>query len=102
MEARQRLLARELVAAPAPPPNALDVGGGHHALVPGAADLVGFVSSGSFCLADGRAAAIGSIAVGSPRRGVLADVRADPREGRLCVVRNAGENVGWLARWEAV
>ncbi|XP_044721824.1 ribonucleases p/MRP protein subunit domain-containing protein [Hirsutella rhossiliensis] len=106
VEARKRLLARELVAAPPPAPNLLDVGGGgHHALVPDAADLVGFVSSGSFCLADGRAAAIGCVAVGTPRRpggGVLADVRADARAGRLCVVRNAGENVGWLARWEAV
>jgi ribonuclease P/MRP protein subunit POP1 len=42
--------------------------------------------------------AIGSIAVDK----VLEDVKADEREGRLCIVRNSGENVGWLARWEAV
>jgi ribonuclease P/MRP protein subunit POP1 len=25
-----------------------------------------------------------------------------PGEGRLCIVRNAGEKIGRLARWEAV
>ncbi|KJZ75771.1 hypothetical protein HIM_04928 [Hirsutella minnesotensis 3608] len=99
-EARTRRLAQELISAPIPypplPPNHLDVSG--HPLVPDSEDLVGFVTTGCFCLTDGQAAAIGSIAVDK----VLTDVRADGTEGRLCIVRNAGENVGWLARWEAV
>ncbi|EHK22677.1 uncharacterized protein TRIVIDRAFT_191384 [Trichoderma virens Gv29-8] len=102
METRKRLLAQELLAAPpslegTPAPNEVDIGG-HHPLVPNAEDLIGFVTTGSFCLANGRGAAIGSIAVEK----VLPDVRANPREGRLCIVRNAGENVGWIARWDAV
>jgi ribonuclease P/MRP protein subunit POP1 len=43
-------------------------------------------------------AAIGSIAVDK----VLPDIKANPKEGRLCIVRNAGENIGWLARWEII
>lgn len=96
------MLAQELLAAPPSlgsglGPNGTDIDG-HHPLVPDAKDLIGFVTTGSFCLANGRGAAIGSIAVEK----VLADVRANPKEGRLCIVRNAGENVGWIARWEAV
>ncbi|KAL7947914.1 ribonucleases P/MRP protein subunit POP1 domain-containing protein [Trichoderma barbatum] len=102
METRKRLLARELLAAPpsltgTPAPNEVDIGG-HHPLVPDTKDLIGFVTTGSFCLANGRGAAIGSIAVEK----VLPDIKANPKEGRLCIVRNAGENVGWVARWEVV
>lgn len=101
LEARKRLLAQELTAPPSgypqEPANKESIGG-HHPLVPDAADLVGFVTSGSFNLADGRGTAIGSVAVEK----VLPGLKACPREGRLCIVRNAGENVGWLARWEAI
>ncbi|KYK59888.1 ribonuclease P complex subunit Pop1 [Drechmeria coniospora] len=99
---RERALAQSILRGPAPsainppPPNHGDIGG--HPLVPDAKDLVGFVTSGSFCLANGRAVAIGSLALDK----VLPDVRANSKEGRLCIVRNAGESVGWLARWEAV
>ncbi|OAA42763.1 Ribonuclease P/MRP, subunit POP1 [Metarhizium rileyi] len=100
MESRKRLLAQELTAPPPayppPAPNQVDIGG--HPLVPDARDLVGFVTSGSYCLRDGKAAAMGSLAVEK----VVADVKANRREGRLCIVRNAGENVGWIARWEAI
>ncbi|KAK1255806.1 hypothetical protein MKX07_008065 [Trichoderma sp. CBMAI-0711] len=102
MEARKRILAQELLNAPPSLESGLGANeadiGGHHPLVPDANDLIGFVTTGSFCLANGRGAAIGSIAVEK----VLAEARANPREGRLCIVRNAGENVGWIARWEAV
>jgi ribonuclease P/MRP protein subunit POP1 len=94
------MVARELLGPPTPfppsKPNTTDIGG--HPLVPDAVDLVGFVTTGSFCLSEGMAMAIGSVAVDK----VLPDVRVDGKEGRLCVVRNAGEHVGWLARWEAI
>ncbi|KAJ6444095.1 ribonucleases P/MRP protein subunit [Purpureocillium lavendulum] len=90
MEARKKALAAELIRPQAPynsgPPNQHDIGG--HPLVPDAKDLVGFVTSGSYRLTDGRGAAMGSIAVNK----VLADVRDNRKEGTLCIVRNAGEN----------
>ncbi|KAL7816635.1 ribonucleases P/MRP protein subunit POP1 domain-containing protein [Trichoderma gracile] len=102
METRKRILAQELLTAPPSLEGGLGANerdvGGNHPLVPDAKDLIGFVTTGSFCLANGRGAAIGSVAVEK----VMADVRANPKEGRLCIVRNAGENVGWIARWEAI
>ncbi|KAK3191250.1 Ribonucleases P/MRP protein subunit pop1 [Lecanicillium sp. MT-2017a] len=101
LETRKRFLAQELTSAPSPYPSTphnKDSIGGHHPLVPDAEDLVGFVTSGSFNLADGRGTAMGAVAVEK----VLPGIKASPREGRLCIVRNAGENVGWLAKWEAV
>ena len=100
LESRKRMLARELIGPPTafPPPksNTTDICG--HPLVPNADDLVGFVTTGSFSLSEGRGMAIGSVAVNK----VLPGVREDAKEGRLCIVRNAGENIGWVARWEAV
>lgn len=101
LESLKRRIALELIAEPdegnsTAEANQLDIGG--HPLVPGAEDLVGFVTTGAFCLAEGRGVAMGCVAVDK----VVGDVRADDKEGRLCVVRNAGENVGWIAKWEAI
>ncbi|KAG5929798.1 hypothetical protein E4U42_004522 [Claviceps africana] len=98
---QQQLLAQALLKAPpelhaSSAPNSTSMCG--HPLVPDADDLVGFVTTGSYCLRDGKASAQASLAVDK----VLADVRRNPREGHLCIVRNAGGQVGWLARWEVV
>ncbi|GAB0137061.1 hypothetical protein EsDP_00005344 [Epichloe bromicola] len=99
-QSRQQRLAQELTAPPEPypppAPNSIDICG--HPLVPGAEDLVGFVTTGSYCLRDGKAAALGNIAVEK----ILAGVKANGREGHLCIVRDAGKQVGWIARWELV
>ncbi|KAH7236004.1 ribonucleases P/MRP protein subunit POP1-domain-containing protein [Fusarium tricinctum] len=95
----KRQLAAELIAKPVPyppaPANKSDMNG--HPLVPNAEDLIGFVTTGSFSLSEGHGMAIGSIAVEK----VLDDVKKYSKEGRYCIVRNAGESVGWLAKWEA-
>jgi ribonuclease P/MRP protein subunit POP1 len=57
------------------------------------------VSTGSFCLSEGKGTAIGSISAEKAAES-LKEMGAE--EGNLCIVRNAGENVGWLARWELV
>ncbi|ATY60904.1 ribonuclease P complex subunit [Cordyceps militaris] len=101
MQHRKRMLAQTLTAPPAPyPPLAANHStiDGHHPVVPDAEDLVGFVTSGSYNMARGRGTAVGALAVDR----VLADLRTRPKEAKLCIVRNAGENVGWLARWEHV
>jgi ribonuclease P/MRP protein subunit POP1 len=72
---------------------------GSHPLCPGKQDLMGFVTTGSYCLREGKATAIGSISV---ERALEAVKGSRPKEGKLCIVRNAGENVGWLARWEVI
>lgn len=103
MEGQKRLLAMELTAPPVAfqgsrLANQSSIDGGCHPLVPDAEDMVGFVTTGSFCLSSGRGAAMGCLAVAK----VLPDVREHPQEGRLCIVRNIGENVGWIARWDVV
>ncbi|KAK2608668.1 Ribonucleases P/MRP protein subunit pop1 [Conoideocrella luteorostrata] len=98
-QSRQQQLAKELTGPPEPypppPPNQVDIGG--HPLVPDADDLIGFVTTGSYCLRDGKGAANGSIAVEK----VLPGMKSS-REGRLCIVRDAGRQVGRIARWEVV
>ncbi|KAF5656470.1 ribonuclease P chain [Fusarium heterosporum] len=100
LDSLKRQLAAELISKPIPyppePANKSDMNG--HPLVPNAEDLVGFVTTGSFSLSEGHGMAIGSIAIEK----VLDDVRRDSKEGRYCIVRNTGESVGWLAKWEAV
>ena len=62
---------------------------------PGEEDLLGFVTTGAFNLVAGRGTAVGSV--------VAARVAGEVgTEGALCVVRNAGESVGRLARWVVV
>ena len=100
---RKQRLGQELLAPPkstdlsAPNPCSTDING-QHPVVPDPEDLIGFVTTGEFSLSEGQSMAIGTIAVEK----VLSDVRTDGKEGRLCIVRNAGENVGWIAKWEAI
>ncbi|KAL8685199.1 MAG: hypothetical protein Q9218_007909 [Villophora microphyllina] len=106
--------------------------------VPDAEDLIGFVTTGSYDLGQGKGSAIGSIAiakvaqskvVGRVKTETPAVVGSDIGDSvttdgenervrnevevlemklgkkavqRLCVVRNAGESVGRLAKWEVV
>ncbi|KAK4145743.1 ribonucleases P/MRP protein subunit POP1-domain-containing protein [Dichotomopilus funicola] len=106
MATRKKLLAQSIVATelPYPPPKPGNYNHNHrhqhhHPLCPGEEDLLGFVTSGAFSLSEGRGTAIGSI---SADRALEAIRDAGARTGKLCVVRNAGESVGWLARWEVV
>lgn len=110
MEARKATLARSLVTTPLPYPRPRPGGddrqqldAAHHPLCPDEKDLIGFVTTGAFSLSEGRGTAVGSVsaerALEMLRGGGSA---AAAREGKLCIVRNAGESVGWLARWEPV
>lgn len=70
-----------------------------HPLVPGEEDLIGYVTKGEFNLAEGKGVAIASISVA---RALEALKVGDSREGQVCIVRNAGEAIGWVARWDVV
>ncbi|KAJ0123234.1 POPLD domain-containing protein [Diaporthe amygdali] len=99
-ETQKLLLAQTLLTSRDPfPPEKRSGGNGNHPLVPGEEDLIGYVTKGEFSLAQGRGVAVGSISV----ERALEALRADgEKEGRICVVRNAGEEIGWAAKWEVV
>ncbi|KAK0633194.1 ribonucleases P/MRP protein subunit POP1-domain-containing protein [Immersiella caudata] len=101
IQTRKRLQARSISAGefptgPKAKANQTDIG--THPLCPGEEDLIGFVTTGSFCLSEGKGMAIGSISAEKAAE----SLKMGAEEGKLCIVRNAGENVGWLARWELV
>lgn len=96
-ETRKRLLAQELLKQPPtsyPPvaPTQDNING--HPLCPDAEDLIGFVTAGSYHLRTGQSEGIATISAAEA-------VQHKAGEG-LCVVRNVGQNVGWIARWRLV
>ncbi|OCT50418.1 ribonuclease P [Cladophialophora carrionii] len=81
-----------------------------HPPCPDAHDLIGFVTSGGYNLAEGRGTAIGGIWVQRLLEGWRDDSMMDDgvnesekekeRRKYLCIIRNAGESVGRLGVWE--
>ena len=100
MPQRIRLLAQSLLETP-PLPYPANKNDDGHPLVPGEDDLIGYVTTGEFNLAEGKGVAIGTVFVDKAVEGLR---RENTREvkGRWCVVRNAGEKIGRLARWDPV
>ncbi|KAK4229918.1 ribonucleases P/MRP protein subunit POP1 [Podospora fimiseda] len=87
METRKKLLAKSLITTelpyPRPPANQTDIGG--HPLCPDEKDLIGFVTTGSFCLSEGKGTAIGSI---SAEKALETVRETGTREGRLCITES--------------
>ncbi|KAH8757606.1 ribonucleases P/MRP protein subunit POP1-domain-containing protein [Diaporthe sp. PMI_573] len=98
-ETQKLLLAQTLLTSKATFPPEKTPSGRGHPVVPSEEDLIGYVTKGEFCLVQGHALAIGSV---SAERALEALRTGGEREGRICVVRNAGEEVGWVARWDLV
>lgn len=72
-----------------------------HLPLPLEEDLIGFVTSGGFCLSEGKGAAIGSISLQKVLQGWKnVGSKSLERDSRLCVLRDAGTEVGWLGIWE--
>jgi ribonuclease P/MRP protein subunit POP1 len=73
-----------------------------HPLCPDAEDLIGFVTTGSYNLRDGHGEAIAGVSA----QCAMEEMRRykDPKDpaARLCVVRDAGQGLGWLAKWELI
>jgi ribonuclease P/MRP protein subunit POP1 len=70
--------------------------------VPNEEDIIGFVTTGEFDLAEGKGVAVGTVFVTKVVESLRGDGKKGANGGRLCIVRNAGEKIGRLARWEAV
>lgn len=87
----QRRLAQSLLEPPR-------VGDAAYPACPGEDDLIGFVTTGNFNLGEGQGTGIGSILLSK----LVEEVRRHDEEDRLCIVRNAGNGVGRLARWDTV
>lgn len=98
--ARKLVLAHSLMTKKVPfPPEKYGGGDGDHLRIPGEEDLIGYVTKGEFNLAEGKGIAVGSV---SAERVLEALRFSGDREGRVCVVRNAGATVGWVGRWEII
>ncbi|KAI1500614.1 ribonucleases P/MRP protein subunit POP1-domain-containing protein [Biscogniauxia marginata] len=104
LETRKQFLAQQLIGPvgshlPAPA-NSENING--HPLCPGEEDLIGFITSGSFSLRDGRGEGIGSLSAEKAMKELKIYEKANNPAARLCIVRNAGQNIGWLAKWELI
>ena len=96
---RVRALAQELLQNP-PLPLMKEDKGRDHPELPGKEDLIGFVTTGNFNLAQGSGTGVGSLGVERFIEGMGKERKwKGSREERLCVVRNSGEEVGRLGYW---
>ncbi|KAL7621178.1 Ribonucleases P/MRP protein subunit pop1 [Parahypoxylon ruwenzoriense] len=104
LESRMQLLAQQLIGPPAPfpppPPNSENING--HPLCPDEEDLIGFVTTGNFNLRNGRSEAIGNLSAIKALQELRRYKNQNDPTAKLCIVRNAGQNVSWLARWELI
>ena len=99
---RVALLPPHRASLPKPP---LQPGNEGYPAVPGEEDLIGFVSSGNFNLKEGRGTGIASLAFSRVFGEWMAGAGTGGQKGavcRVCVVRDVGESVGRLARWELI
>jgi ribonuclease P/MRP protein subunit POP1 len=99
---RVRLLAQSLLQQP-PLPFPADKGDADgKPLVPGEEDLIGFVTTGEFNLAEGKGVAVGTVFLSKIIEDFSRDGVKGGKDRKLCILRNAGEKIGHLARWEVV
>lgn len=94
---QRRELASGLLEAAAPKNGALTPANDDYPIVPDEADLIGFVTTGNYNLAEGMPTAVANLALHRVVRGECAQ-----KEDRLCIVREPGRTIGRLARWEVV
>ncbi|KIW09177.1 uncharacterized protein PV09_00108 [Verruconis gallopava] len=101
--AMQRSWLAAAILADPPEPGSKD-----YPVVPDEIDLVGFVTTGNFNLNVGKGVGIGSVllrkVLTSEQCGALKDTDLHPpsHEQFLCIVRDAGESYGRLAKWKLV
>jgi len=113
---KSKTLNKKHMHPPLPPPNApahelrrhlaqsllldeedtvVQAGEKEYPVCPDEEDLIGFVTTGNFNLGEGRATGLGCVVLSKV-------VEGDEEERGICVVREAGQSLGRLARWELV
>ena len=101
-EDARRSLATSLISAPSSGSGSglgSGSGDGEEELpIPTEEDLIGFVTTGGYNLAEGQGTGIGSIAIAR----VIASSRARKGTVNKCIVRGAGERVGRLGYWDMI
>ncbi|WPG97580.1 Ribonucleases P/MRP protein subunit pop1 [Acrodontium crateriforme] len=94
-DAPPHLLQQRLAASLLEPPR---IGDDSYPACPGEEDLMGYVTTGNFNLGEGQGTGIGCLMLERARAAILN--ASTSYEGKLCVVRNAGNGIGRLARWD--
>ncbi|KAJ4994370.1 POPLD domain-containing protein [Stagonosporopsis vannaccii] len=94
---RRRQLASSLLEPPQPKSNTPTPADDNYPLVPDEEDLIGFVTTGNYNLAEGMPTAVANLALHRVARG-----ENSSREDRVCIVREPGRTTGRLARWVVV
>ena len=96
---RQHLASALLARLPAEPQrksgnNVIpQAGDDDYPVVPDEEDLIGFVTTGNFNLGEGQSTGMGCVVLGKVMEG-------KGRDRALCIVREAGQGIGRLGRWE--
>jgi ribonuclease P/MRP protein subunit POP1 len=98
---KRRELARSLLKAPVANDDPPKAGEDGYPFTPAEEDLIGFVTTGNYNLAEGTPTAVANLALNRVLTGVP-DGRALQKEGHMCIVRQAGSTIGRLATWEIV
>jgi ribonuclease P/MRP protein subunit POP1 len=102
--ARLRAVASSLLDPPTEVDGQASASDEDHLPVPGEEDLIGFVTTGNYNLAEGMPTAIANIAL----HRVLSTGQPETRpkglgkDGHVCIVREAGRTLGRLATWKVV
>ncbi|KZM18785.1 Ribonuclease P [Ascochyta rabiei] len=96
---RRRQLAGNLLEPPATKKNVPTAADNDYPLVPDETDLIGFVTTGNYNLAEGMPTAVANLAL---HKITLGTREAGQKEDHICIVREPGRTIGRLARWEVV
>ncbi|KAH6618703.1 ribonuclease-like protein P complex subunit Pop1 [Boeremia exigua] len=94
---QRRELASRLLQPPLPKNDIPTPADEEYPLVPDETDLIGFVTTGNYNLAEGMPTAVANLALHRVLRG-----EGVQGKDRVCIVREPGRTIGRLARWEVV
>jgi ribonuclease P/MRP protein subunit POP1 len=96
---RTKELAMSLLESPQSDEGGLKAGDEDYPVVPNEEDLIGFVTTGNYNLAEGAPTAIANLVL---HRVLGMEGKGLEKDGRVCIVREAGHALGRLAKWDVV